>query len=112
MEKSLQNDSSNTQCEICNLGKMSSAAYNQHISGKKHLKKLADLYPSANGNQVERPAMSAKVNKPDRFFKCELCHVFSVSQEQHNVHLVGKRHLKKLQIDSKKNKNFNSSKLI
>ena len=76
------------------------------------MKKLADLYPSANGNEVEMPTVSVNVNQPNRFFKCELCHVFSVSEDQHNVHLVGKRHLKKLYIDSKNNKNFNSSKLI
>lgn len=83
---SLQNDNYNLEiknsgrfyCSICNLNLISDDQLKQHITGKKHLKKLKSNFDK------------------NILFKCDICKLNTISEKQLMSHISGKKHLKKL----------------
>lgn len=71
-------------CELCNISLNSQAILDTHLSGKKHLKAVADGEKAKNGG-----AAAAETT-----FKCDVCNVAAPSQEDLDKHLNGKRHQK------------------
>lgn len=65
-------------CQVCNLNLLSADQLKQHLSGKKHLKKLNQNFDR------------------NTLFKCDLCKLNAISEKQLISHLSGKKHLKKL----------------
>ena len=71
-------------CEICNIKSSSQCEYVQHLSGKKHLKKLADqcsdvenLSDDFLGNQLGEKSEIAKNLEKNR---CEICDIECTNQ--------------------------------
>uniref|UniRef100_A0A8D8LMP8 Zinc finger protein 346 n=1 Tax=Cacopsylla melanoneura TaxID=428564 RepID=A0A8D8LMP8_9HEMI len=91
-----------TYCKLCNIPISSAVVAKQHYSGKKHLKALKDSQLVEGEHSSKKPvdklpdASKPKANSMcvnSRWF-CHVCKVNSVSEEQYESHLIGKRHKK------------------
>jgi transcription elongation factor Elf1 len=87
-------------CEICNVHCTSQCDYDTHLSGRKHLEKLADQCSNVKtlGNDLPGNQQSKKIEHEQKQnqFRCEICNVHCTSQCDYDTHLSGKKHLKKL----------------
>ena len=80
----LQERSKRFLCEVCNIKSSSQCDYVQHLSGKKHLKKLADqcsdvesLSDDFLGNQLGEKSELGKILEKNR---CEICDIECTNQ--------------------------------
>ena len=83
-------------CEFCDVKCTSQCVYDTHLSGKKHLQKLADQCSNVKilpndllGNQGVKKIEHAQ--KPKQF-RCAICNVHCTSQCGYDTHLSGKYH--------------------
>jgi hypothetical protein len=102
LDKSFQKSVNRIGCEICNVHCTSQCDYDTHLSGKKHLQKLADQCSNVKtltkindllGNQ--RVKKTEQTQKPKQF-QCEICDVVHYSQYNYDAHFSRKKHLQKL----------------
>nr|XP_043606119.1 zinc finger protein 346-like isoform X2 [Erigeron canadensis] len=93
-------------CHICDVACSSQDVFQTHVAGKKHSAKAIMQAASSKGNfnltsecSLEaQPITGGSQMKPDipQSFSCELCKISCTSNELLNMHLTGKKHLKKL----------------
>ncbi|KAJ9568207.1 hypothetical protein OSB04_004173 [Centaurea solstitialis] len=96
-------------CDICNVVCNNQDVFRTHLAGKKHSAKatarLANVNETCNSklecNPEAQPSNEGSQMKPNTIqpaaATCELCKITCTSTEGLNVHLIGKKHLKKLQ---------------
>ena len=96
-------------CGICKITGMFKMAYDQHLIGQKHRKTLLTLGMPVPDSEPSSAAINnapASVTNIDLFsalfvkqstgsFTCELCECSAPSSSQFQVHVNGKKHLKK-----------------
>ncbi|XP_076954011.1 uncharacterized protein LOC143628260 [Bidens hawaiensis] len=79
-------------CDLCKVVCNNQEIYQKHVVGKKHSAKVIIQLATASGFLN---ATSYAVKKPS-IFQCELCEITCTSNELLNMHLAGKKHLRKL----------------
>lgn len=94
-----KNDTAKGQynCDVCDIQFNSKIPFDAHVAGKKHVNKVKrgnEKCPDAAEN-VAAGVDDAVVSVP-ALFSCKICIVTCNSQEILNTHLVGKKHLSKV----------------
>ena len=80
------------QCNLCGVTIMTYSAFQIHIGGKKHSKKLKIME-----DKVEAEASGSVASIPSfGQFQCQICNIFCTCQEALDAHFVGKKHYKML----------------
>jgi hypothetical protein len=99
---------SNYKCEICKIDGMSKSAYDMHLIGQKHRKVLVSLgiAPAEVPAQTTASSLLAEasidlanppfIKKVGSLIRCELCDISSITNDQFQSHLVGRKHQKKV----------------
>ncbi|MED6121963.1 hypothetical protein PIB30_035201 [Stylosanthes scabra] len=109
-------------CTVCNIVCNSQDVYNKHIAGKKHAAQVALMSNNGIGPYVaafksqgigpwKKEPKKIKVMQP---VWCDTCKVTCNSRDMYASHLVGKKHLKNLEKQSKPeaSANANAGKLL
>ncbi|MED6194346.1 hypothetical protein PIB30_027735 [Stylosanthes scabra] len=107
-------------CTVCNIVCNSQDVYNKHIAGKKHAAQVALMSNNGIGPYIaafksqgigpwKKAPKKIKVMQP---VWCETCKVTCNSRDMYASHLVGKKHLKNLEKQSKPKASANAGKLL
>ena len=76
-------------CDICSIQCVGEQAYQSHLDGKNHKKKL-------NSAQGTSAAVAQAKNKPA--YHCEICNVDCTGADSYKTHINGQKHQKVLMI--------------
>ena len=81
-------------CEVCDVALTSEVDLNNHMGGKKHQTKLANLKHAEGKSLPQIPATSP--SQRETIFECQLCEISMTGEEDLRAHKGGKKHQAKL----------------
>ena len=83
-------------CEVCDVELTSEVDLKNHMGGRKHKAKLANLSHSDGKSPPQLCVTNPRPNQTEVTFECQLCKISMTGEEDLRAHTAGKKHRAKL----------------
>ena len=96
-EKSIPDNRTNMfMCEVCDIELTSEVDLKNHMGGRKHQAKLANMNHAEGKSLPQISSTSPSLVQKEVTYECELCEISMTGEEDLRAHKAGKKHQAKL----------------